>query len=72
MRKLSGLAALLGMAFGFTLQAADSPLAQISNEADVVIRIHAFDTTVEKIASLANAVQPGTGDMVSQSFEVTR
>lgn len=67
MRKLSGLTALLGMAFGLTLQAADSPLAQISNEADVVIRIHTFDATVEKIASLANAVQPGTGDLVSQN-----
>ncbi len=67
MRKLSGLAALLGMAFGFSIQAADSPLAQISDEADVVIRIRAFNATIEKVAALANAVQPGTGDLVSQN-----
>ncbi len=67
MRTLTGLAVTLAMAFGFTLQAADSPLGQISDEADVVIRIRAFDATVEKVAALANAVQPGIGDMVSQN-----
>ncbi len=67
MRTLTGLAVTLAMTFGFTLQAADSPLSQISDEADVVIRIRAFDATVEKVAALANAVQPGIGDMVSQN-----
>ena len=67
MRKLNWLAVTLAMAFGFSVQAADSPLSQISDEADVVIRIRAFDATVEKIAALANAVQPGIGDMVSQN-----
>ncbi len=61
------LAFTFAIAFGFTVQAADSPLSQISNEADVVIRIRAFDTTVQNIAALANAVQPGAGDMVSQN-----
>lgn len=67
MNQLSWLAITFAMAFGFTLQAADSPLGQISDEADVVIRIRAFDATVEKIAALANTVQPGIGDMASQN-----
>ena len=46
--------------------AADSPLASISNEADVVIRLKAPKTTVGKIASLADKVQPGVGGMISQ------
>ena len=65
MRTLPGLAVTLALAFGYSLQAADSPLSQISKDADVVIRIRAFDATVEKVAALANAVQPGVGDMVS-------
>ena len=67
MRTLLGLAFSLAMLFGDTLQAADSPLSQISDEAAVVIRIRAFDATVEKVAALANAVQPEFGDMVSQN-----
>jgi hypothetical protein len=67
MSKLSWPAFTFAMLFGFTLQAADSPLSQISDEADVVIRIRSFDATVEKVAALANAVQPGIGDMVSQN-----
>ena len=67
MRTLLGLAFSLAMLFGDPLQAADSPLSQISDEADVVIRIRAFDATVEKVAALANAVQPEFGDMVSQN-----
>jgi hypothetical protein len=46
--------------------AADSPLASISNEADVVIRLKAPKTTIGKIASLADKVQPGIGGMISQ------
>ena len=67
MRTLLGLAFSLAMLFGDPLQAADSPLSQISDEAAVVIRIRAFDATVEKVAALANAVQPEFGDMVSQN-----
>ncbi len=67
MSQLRGLAFTFAIAFGFTVQAADSPLSQISDEADVVIRIRAFDATVEKVAALANAVQPGMGDLVSQN-----
>ena len=67
MRNLSWLAFTFAIAFGFTVQAADSPLGQISDEADVVIRIRAFDATVEKVAALANAVEPGMGDLVSQN-----
>lgn len=67
MSKLSWLTFTFAIAFGFTVQAADSPLNQISKEADVVIRIRAFDSTVKNIAALANAVQSGIGDMVSQN-----
>ena len=67
MRKLSWLAFSLALLFGITLQAADSPLSQISQDADVVVRIRAFDATVEKLAALVNAVQPGFGDMVTQN-----
>ncbi len=67
MSKLSWLAFTFAIAFGFTVRAADSPLSQISDKADVVIRIRAFDATVTKVAALVNAVQPGFGDMVSQN-----
>lgn len=59
--------ASLAILCGGSAYAADSPLSQISQEADVVIRIRQFDGTVEKLAALANAVQPGTGDLVSQN-----
>ena len=67
MRTLNWLAVTLAMAGGFPLLAAETPLGQISQEADVVIRIRTFDATVEKVAALANAIQDGTGDLVSQN-----
>lgn len=67
MKTFRGLVASLVMALGGAAYAADSPLAQISQDADVVIRIRQFDGTVEKVAALVNAVQPGFGDMVSQN-----
>jgi len=67
MRKINWLAVTLAMVCGFPLLAAETPLGQISSAADIVIRIRAFDSTVEKVAALANAVQPGTGDLVSQN-----
>ncbi len=67
MKTFRGLVASLVMALGGATYAADSPLAQISRDADVVIRIRQFDGTVEKVAALVNAVQPGFGDMVSQN-----
>lgn len=67
MKTFRGLVASLVVALGGATYAADSPLAQISRDADVVIRIRQFDGTVEKVAALVNAVQPGFGDMVSQN-----
>lgn len=67
MKKLRGWIAVLAMACGSAGYAADSPLGQISNEADVVIRVKNFDGTVEKLAALVNGVQPGFGDMISQN-----
>jgi hypothetical protein len=67
MKTFRGLVASLVVALGGATYAADSPLAQISQDADVVIRIRQFDGTVEKVAALVNAVQPGFGDMVSQN-----
>jgi hypothetical protein len=67
MKTFRGLVASLVMALGGAAYAADSPLAQISRDADVVIRIRQFDGTVEKVAALVNSVQPGFGDMISQN-----
>ncbi len=67
MRLFSWLAMTVAITFGFSVQAEDSPLNQVSKDADVVIRVHAFDTTVEKVTALANAVQSGTGELVSQN-----
>lgn len=67
MKTFRGLVASLVVALGGATYAAESPLAQISRDADVVIRIRQFDGTVEKVAALVNAVQPGFGDMVSQN-----
>ncbi|MFO1006545.1 MAG: hypothetical protein U0929_11335 [Planctomycetaceae bacterium] len=67
MKKLNWLAGVLAIAFGISAQADDSPLSQVSKDADVVVRIRAFDTTVENLAALTNEVQPGAGDLVSQN-----
>lgn len=47
------------------LAQAEGPLDQVADEADVVIRVRAFDATVEKVAALAEAVQPGAGALAS-------
>ena len=67
MKKLNWLAGVLAIVFGISAQADDSPLSQVSKDADVVVRIRAFDTTVENLAALTNEVQPGAGDLVSQN-----
>lgn len=66
-KKLNWLAGVLAIVFGISVQADDSPLSQVSKDADVVVRIRAFDTTVENLAALTNEIQPGAGDLVSQN-----
>ncbi|RLS57015.1 MAG: hypothetical protein DWH91_05315 [Planctomycetota bacterium] len=46
---------------------AEGPLDQISADADIVIRIGSHDATVEHVAALAESVQLGTGDLVTQN-----
>jgi hypothetical protein len=59
--------ALLALAMGGIASAADSPLSAFSDDTDVVIRIKAPKSTVDKAASLVEAVQPGVGAMVRQN-----
>jgi hypothetical protein len=47
--------------------AAQEPLEHIPAQADLVLRLKAPQQTIEKVASLAEAVKPGAGEMVRQS-----
>ena len=67
MKRSVWLSSALVLALGITVQAAETPLGQVSKDADVVIRIRAFDRTVKNVAALANEIQPGAGDLVSQN-----
>ena len=40
------------------------PLALFPSDADVVIRLKSPDATIEKLAELGEAIQPGTGSMI--------
>ncbi len=66
MLRLRFAAALCALAVGGLASAADSPLSAFSDDTDVVLRIKAPKTTVDKTASLVEAVQPGLGAMVRQ------
>ncbi len=50
--------ALLVLTVGGLASAADSPLSAFSDDTDVVVRIKAPKATVDKAASLVEAVQP--------------
>ncbi|HVJ67796.1 MAG TPA: hypothetical protein VM510_07430 [Caulifigura sp.] len=67
MLRLRFAAALLALALGGVASAADSPLTAFSNNTDVVVRIKAPKSTVDKAAALVEAVQPGFGAMVRQN-----
>ena len=63
-------AALLALVVSSGLAAAaDSPLANISNDADVVIRLKSPKSTSDKLASLVDKVMPGFGAMVRQNSQ---
>jgi len=49
---------------------AADPLDFFSSDADVVIRLKSPETTIPKMATLADAVQPGLGTMVRQNSAV--
>jgi hypothetical protein len=63
-RFAAALCALL--AISAIAAAADTPLSRISDDADIVIRLKAPKSTIDKVASLAEKVQPGVGAMVRQ------
>ncbi|QDT52363.1 hypothetical protein Pan44_03730 [Caulifigura coniformis] len=67
MLRLRFAAALVALAVGGLASAADSPLSALSGSTDVLVRIKAPKTTVDKAASLVEAVQPGFGAMVRQN-----
>jgi len=60
-------AMLVALAVGGLASAADSPLSAFADTTDVVIRVKAPKTTVDKTASLVEAIQPGFGAMVRQN-----
>lgn len=57
---------IFSMLYGVVF-AEDHPLDQISKDVDLVIRIKSFESSVKHIADLANQIQPGTGDLISQN-----
>jgi hypothetical protein len=62
------LASVLVLMFGLvSTSGAREPLEHIPAQADLVLRLKAPQQTVEKVATLAEAVKPGTGEMVRQS-----
>jgi hypothetical protein len=67
MLRLRFAAMLVALAAGGLASAAESPLSAFPNTTDVVIRIKAPKTTVDKAASLVEAIQPGFGAMVRQN-----
>jgi hypothetical protein len=65
MTRFACVTALLTVTVGVgTIAPAAGPLDRFSTDTDVVIRLKAPETTVEKLAGLADAIQPGTGDML--------
>jgi len=67
MLRLRFAAALVAIAVGGIASAADSPLTALPGSTDVLVRIKAPKATVDKAASLVEAVQPGFGAMVRQN-----
>lgn len=65
-RRVLSWALVLVMAWAARPAAAqmESPLKAIPSEAAVVVRVKAFQGTLNKLASLADAVQPGAGQTV--------
>ncbi|HEY2841441.1 MAG TPA: hypothetical protein VGJ26_19945, partial [Pirellulales bacterium] len=67
LRKLrTPLALLILLVAGLPLQAADTPLDPISQEASLVIRFKKPKASIEKIADMVDQIVPGQGDQVRQ------
>ncbi len=67
MTRIHSFAAVMSLAIGHSATVlAAAPLDYFSSEADVVIRLKAPAATTVKADELADAVQPGAGDMVRQ------
>jgi hypothetical protein len=67
MLRLRFAATLVALAVGGLASAADSPLSAFPDSTDVVVRIKAPKATIDKAASLVEAIQPGFGAMVRQN-----
>ena len=48
----------------------DSPWDLFSSDVGVLIRVHEPDRTIEKVAALAESIQPGMGDLVQQQAQM--
>ena len=67
MLRLRFAAMLMALAVGGLASAADSPLSAFPDSTDVLVRIKAPKATIDKAASLVEAIQPGFGAMVRQN-----